>query len=164
MKTGLTNQILLDYFKFLNQFHTIAKDPNSTSPSAYFLDAETFITCVWSNFLDDDSGFKTYQCSNKDCIGRKMKKVSFFSVNEKIIRQNGYQALQNALLYHPQNFNIKYRQPECTGTLTEKTELNIHICIELDVRDCVAKEKSIECSLLWLSYLSQFRTKISVSS
>ncbi|XP_071580571.1 uncharacterized protein [Temnothorax nylanderi] len=148
MKTGLTSQILLDRLKILNQFHTIAKDPNSTSLSPYFLDAETFITRTWSNFLDSEpSGFITYQCSNKDCIGKEIQKISFLSINENVIRQNGYQALQDALLYYPQIFNIKCLQPGCTETLTKKTDLNIHICIELDVRDYAARERSIECSL-----------------
>ncbi|XP_024868054.1 uncharacterized protein LOC112452189 [Temnothorax curvispinosus] len=73
MKTGLTRQILLDRLKILNQFYTIEKDPDSTNLSPYFLDAETFITRSWSNFLDSEpSGYETYQCTNKDCIGKKI--------------------------------------------------------------------------------------------
>lgn len=148
MKIGRTNQIFLERLKILNQFYSITKDQNTTSLSPYFLDAQTFITRAWSNFLDNEpSGFKTYQCSNNDCIGKEIQKLSFLSVNEKIIRQNGYQHLQDALLYHPQTFKIKCQQPGCTGTLTEKTKLNIHICIELDVRDSVARERGIECYL-----------------
>ncbi|XP_071635323.1 uncharacterized protein [Temnothorax longispinosus] len=143
MKTGLTRQILLDRLKILNQFHTIEKDPDSTNLSSYFLGAETFITRSWSNFLDSEP----YQCTNKDCIEKEIQKIPFLSINENVIRQNGYQALQDALLYHPQIFNIKCLQPGCTGTLTKKTDLNIHICIELDVRDCAARERSIACSL-----------------
>ncbi|XP_015120525.1 uncharacterized protein LOC107043505 isoform X1 [Diachasma alloeum] len=144
-KSGLTKEILLERLKTLNQFYFIGKDASNTSIHPYILDAEDFIARVWSNYFSDEpSGFRTYNCSVSDCFGKKIDKLLLLAVNEKLIRRQGYGCLRKALLYHSQISNIKCREPECNGTVTENTELNIHICIELDVRVAIDSKTAIK--------------------
>lgn len=151
MKTGVNTQIFFERLKILNKLYPIKKDTQLTCLSPFEVDAFDSILRIWIHFLNDEpSGLKTYQCSKVNCIGKASEKIVFLSINWRPIWNDGYQQLQNAVIYDAQCLGRKCQQPGCTGLITEKRELNIHVCIELDVRKRSDTEKTMECCLNYI--------------
>lgn len=166
MKMGPTIDILRERIVLLNEFYPLVKDPEATSIKPYRLNAEDSITVIWKNLFccsepTEPSAIKSSQCSNQECISSLPTDIAYFEVNIRMINTKGIQALQDAVLFHEHCFNIKCRQRNCLGKVTETTRPHFHIFIDLDTRTHRMKTFGLKCHLadipVMLNFVKEYR-------
>jgi len=73
--------------------------------------------------------------------------IVYFETNIKMINTKGIQTLQDTVLLNEHYYNIKCRQKNCSGIVTEITCPHFHIFIDLDTRTH-HKKFDLQCKLL----------------
>ncbi|XP_011303378.1 uncharacterized protein [Fopius arisanus] len=133
-ENGPSNQLYSERLKILRNFYPIHRNPGATILSAYELDAEDFLTKIWSDLLGPElSAVRIKSCSNRQCPPLT-KNVPFLMINEREILNDGYKVLQRAVQFTHTVLKSRCTMKNCSGLVTETTECNKHILIDVDIR------------------------------
>jgi hypothetical protein len=165
MKIGPTIEVLREWIILLNEFYPLVKDFKAPSIKPHKLIAEDLITVIWKNLFccsepTEPSAIRSSKCNNPKCISLLPTDIAYFETNSRMINTKSIQALQDAVLFNEHYYNIKCRQKNCPGVVTETTRPHFHIFIDLDTRTH-RKKHSLKCKLadvpVTLTFVKQYQ-------